>query len=282
MDLLFSSEFRNCKAGATPGYRPRWTDSCFSLNGMNDRIPENEVHHREVILSDPRHSLRLRGTLRAPLAPIGWVIFAHGSGSSRLSPRNIQVAKALNQAHIATLLFDLLTEPESQDRKNVFDLGLLSERLLLATKWLKNQMDYNHAPIAYFGASTGAGAALVAAAALKDGIRAVVSRGGRVDMARKEAHEVTAPVLLIVGGWDEPVLTWNREMLSHLPRAQLRVIPRATHLFEEPHALPSVIETAIQFLSDQFLSAEPPVSEKPRGENAKYLDLGESSTTLFP
>jgi putative phosphoribosyl transferase len=249
---------------------------------MNERIPENEVHHREVVLSDPRHSLKLQGNLRVPLAPVGWVIFAHGTGSSRLSPRNIQVAKALNRAHIATLLFDLLTESESRDRKNVFDLDLLSERLMIATKWLKNQMDYNHTPIAYFGASTGAGAALVAASAMKDGIRAVVSRGGRVDMARKEAHGVTAPVLLIVGGWDEPVLTWNREMLAELPHAQLRVIPRATHLFEEPHALPAVIETAIRFLLDQFSPSEAAASGKARTDDAKYLDLSESSTTLFP
>ncbi|NDG86018.1 MAG: phosphoribosyltransferase, partial [Proteobacteria bacterium] len=154
---------------------------------MIDRVPENEIRHRDVLITSTSSSARLQGTLRVPLAPLGWVLFAHGSGSSRLSPRNIEVARALNQAHMATLLFDLLTEEESQDRTNVFDLPLLSERLILATKWLKDQQEFNGAPIAYFGASTGAGAALMAAAKLGTGIRAVISRGGRVDMARNEA-----------------------------------------------------------------------------------------------
>ena len=219
---------------------------------MASRIPENEIHHREIIITDPTSSLRLKGTLRSPLAPIGWVIFAHGSGSSRLSPRNVQVAQALNQAQMGTLLFDLLTEAESQDRRNVFDMNLLSNRLILATKWLKDQKEFNSTFLAYFGASTGAGAALIAASKLKDEIRAVVSRGGRVDLAKSEASQVSAKTLLMVGGWDEPVLSWNREMLSLLPKAQLKIIPRATHLFEEPHALTSVIEYASHFLREQF------------------------------
>jgi dienelactone hydrolase len=154
---------------------------------------------------------------------------------------------------MATLLFDLLTEPESQNRRNVFDMNLLSNRLILATKWLKTQREYNHTPLAYFGASTGAGAALIAASKLGPQIQAVVSRGGRVDLAKNEAAQVSAKTLLIVGGWDEPVLSWNREMLTLLPKAQLKVIPRATHLFEEPHALSAVVEIAAHFLREQFI-----------------------------
>jgi len=224
---------------------------------MTSRVSENEIHHHEVLITDPESPVRLQGTLRMPPAPLGWVIFAHGSGSGRLSPRNIQVAQALNHAHFGTLLFDLLTESESQNRRNVFDMTLLSNRLILATKWLKTQNEFNHTPLAYFGASTGAGAALIAASKLGDQIEAVISRGGRVDLARSEAPRVRARTLLIVGGWDEPVLSWNREILTLLPKAQLKVIPRATHLFEEPHALSSVIEIAAHFLREQFTPRPP-------------------------
>jgi pimeloyl-ACP methyl ester carboxylesterase len=228
---------------------------------MNDPVPEHEVKILDISYEDPKSGARLPGTLRIPPAPLGWVIFAHGSGSSRFSPRNVQVAKTLNQRHQATLLFDLLTVQESENRRNVFDIPLLAGRLRNAVFFLQKQLDYNGAPIALFGASTGAAAALSAASVSGKNIRAVVSRGGRVDLAKSVAPEVSCPVLLIVGGWDEPVLTWNREVLPLLKMGRLKIIPKATHLFEEPHALPAAIEAAADFLEEQFrreLPVRPP------------------------
>ena len=237
---------------------------------MNYTVPEPEVKILDAMIEDLKSGSRLPGQLRIPPAPLGWVIFAHGSGSSRFSPRNIQVAKTLNQRHQATLLFDLLTPEESNIRKNVFDIPLLAERLRNSVFWLQKQLDFNNAPIALFGASTGAAAALSAASVLGKNVRAVVSRGGRVDLAKSAAAEVECPVLLIVGGWDEPVLTWNREVLPLLKSGRLKVIPKATHLFEEPHALSSAIEAAADFLEDQFrkdlpfrLPSKPPAGPFP-------------------
>lgn len=198
-----------------------------------------------------------------PPVPLCWVIFAHGSGSSRLSPRNLQVAQAMNQCHFATLLFDLLTPEESEQRENVFDIPLLTRRLMLAVEHLKLHPEYNQKPIALFGASTGAAAALNAAAVLHSSIGFVISRGGRVDLARDSAPRVTARTLLIVGSHDEPVLAWNREILPLLPRGELRVIPGATHLFEEPGALPAVIDAASAFLTKHLKPARPATTLHP-------------------
>jgi len=233
-------------------------------------VPEHEIKTREIVLNVPESGIRLGGTLRTPPAPLGWIIFAHGSGSSRFSPRNIQVAKSLNPRHFATLLFDLLSPEEFQNRKNVFDISLLTERLILAQRWIKSRLEYNGAPIAFFGASTGAAAALKAAAILGKEVGAVVSRGGRVDLARTWAPEVPCETLLIVGGWDEPVLTWNRETLPLLKKGSLKVIPEATHLFEEPGALNSVIASAGSFFEEHLRGPEPSQAPAPRPSSIPF------------
>jgi len=183
----------------------------------------------------------LYGTLAVPTDAVGVVVFAHGSGSSRLSPRNIQVAQALNDARLATLLFDLLTEEEAADRRNVFDIPLLATRVVAAVEWLDRQADVRHLPVGLFGASTGAAAALWAAAELGGSVGAVVSRGGRPDLAGARLEHVEAPTLLIVGELDETVVELNRASLAQLRSpAALRLVPDATHLFEEPGALAQV------------------------------------------
>ncbi len=183
--------------------------------------------------------------------PIGLVIFAHGSGSGRLSPRNQQVAAGLRQAGMATLLLDLLTPDEEQDRANVFDIGLLAGRLLSATRWARGQSRLARLPIGYFGASTGAGAALVAAAEAGSEVSAVVSRGGRPDLAGEALERVRAPTLLIVGGDDTQVIELNQQALDRLPGAKsLIVVPGATHLFEEPGTLDVVESLAREWFLD--------------------------------
>lgn len=185
----------------------------------------------------------LPGSLAVPSEARGIVLFAHGSGSSRFSPRNVQVAETLNDAGLVTLLFDLLTEEESADRANVFDVPLLADRLLAATAWVEGRPELCDLPIGYFGASTGAAAALSAAAA--GGVAAVVSRGGRPDLAEPRLADVRAPTLLIVGGNDEIVLELNRDALARLTcEAELHVVEGATHLFEEPGALEEVARLA--------------------------------------
>lgn len=188
--------------------------------------------------------------------PKGVVLFAHGSGSSRLSPRNSQVAEALQQAGFATLLFDLLTEREAANRTNVFDIPLLADRLDQAVDWLDTVTAGQPLPIGFFGASTGAAAALVAAAARKD-VRAIVSRGGRPDMADDALEGVTAPTLLIVGGDDPEVLALNRAAYRRLRcERRLEVVPGATHLFEEPGTLEAVVALAREWFL-QHLVAQP-------------------------
>jgi putative phosphoribosyl transferase len=180
----------------------------------------------------------LGGHLTIPERPLGVVLFAHGSGSSRHSPRNRYVASVLHQARVGTLLFDLLTTKEELDRTNVFDIDLLAGRLLDATRWVRTQPEATGLPIGYFGASTGAAAALWAAAASGSGVAAVVSRGGRPDLAAGRLEEVAAPTLLIVGGRDESVLSLNRSAQSRMVcETALSIIPGATHLFEEPGTL---------------------------------------------
>lgn len=189
--------------------------------------------------------LRLQGDLGIPEGTGGLVIFAHGSGSSRLSPRNRQVAEALNAAGLATLLFDLLTDEEAADRSNVFDIDLLAERLAATTRWCLEQPELAELRIGYFGASTGAAAALRAAADLGESVAAVVSRGGRPDLALERLADVVSPTLLIVGGADWGVLDLNEQAARALRcEKQLAIVPRATHLFEEPGALERVAALA--------------------------------------
>ncbi len=194
-------------------------------------------------------AIRLAGWLAVPPDATEIVVFAHGSGSSRHSPRNQYVASVLNDAGLGTLLFDLLTPEEEEDRANVFDLGLLAGRLVAVTSWLRAQPRAADAAIGYFGASTGAAAALWAAAEPGAGIAAVVSRGGRPDLARPRLGAVTAPTLLIVGGHDEVVLDLNRRAQAELRcENELSVVPGASHLFEEPGTL----DAAAGLASDWF------------------------------
>jgi putative phosphoribosyl transferase len=197
----------------------------------------------------------LPGELRVPGASRGTVVFVHGSGSSRLSPRNIAVATHLNEHGCATLLFDLLTSAEAADRRNVFDIPLLAGRVEAATAWLLTQEDAADRPAGYFGASTGAAAALLAAAAPGSRIAAVVSRGGRPDLAEPVLGRVRAPTLLLVGSRDEDVLALNRRALRLLnPRSRLVVVEGATHLFEEPGTLEQVAAHAAAWFVEHFTS----------------------------
>ncbi|MFG2394170.1 phosphoribosyltransferase family protein [Streptomyces lavendulae] len=189
----------------------------------------------------------LPGLLTVPEGAAGVVVFAHGSGSSRLSPRNRHVAEVLNRAGLATLLFDLLTPSEARDRAKVFDIPLLALRLTQATGWLRAQLDVR---ICYFGASTGAAAALVAAAEPRSDIAAIVSRGGRPDLAVSRLAAVRAPTLLIVGGADEQVLDLNRQAAARMRcEHRIGVVPGATHLFEEPGALDAVADAALDWFT---------------------------------
>jgi putative phosphoribosyl transferase len=204
------------------------------------RAHEHPVSRREVAIRAD-HVVALPGFLAVPSDAVGIVVFAHGSGSSRSSPRNLRVAAALNDVCLGTLLFDLLTPSEALDRRNVFDVPLLADRLALASSWLEVQAETRHVPVGYFGASTGAAAALWAAADRAGEVGAVVSRGGRPDLAEPRLGEVEAPTMLIVGGLDDVVLRLNRLALERLDcEAELRVVPRAGHLFEEPGALERV------------------------------------------
>lgn len=194
----------------------------------------------------------LQGILRLPPSPLGLVIFAHGAGSSRLSPRNNAVAEALGERGIATLLFDLLTEDEARDRANVFDIGLLGARMAGAVGWARALPATASLPVGLFGASTGAAAALVAAARAPGDIRAVVSRGGRPDLAGAALADVGAPVLLIVGGADHAVIDLNRQAAGRLTCPhRIEIVPGATHLFEEPGTLDQVVKLA----GDWFIAA---------------------------
>ena len=192
--------------------------------------------------------LGLAGTLRYPAGARALVIFAHGSGSSRFSPRNVQVAEGLNRRRIATLLFDLLLPEEESDRRNVFDIELLGQRLIDAVRWITGEPDVGMLPVGLFGASTGAAAALVAASLLGDRIGAVVSRGGRPDLAGGMLPQVKAPTLLIVGGADSGVIELNQWALGRLGgERRIEIVPGATHLFPEPGALEAVIELAAEW-----------------------------------
>lgn len=210
--------------------------------GREDGASRREV---EILVG----ALRLPGELTVPDGAIGVVLFAHGSGSSRHSPRNRFVAQTLRDARVGTLLFDLLSrEEEAVDAVTAelrFDIGLLAQRLVEATRWLRRQPETSGLSVGYFGASTGGGAALVAAARLGDEVRAVVSRGGRPDLAGDALEAVRAPTLLIVGGLDGPVIGMNERASERLACVkELSIVPGATHLFEEPGTLEEVARQA--------------------------------------
>jgi dienelactone hydrolase len=238
--------------------------------GLFDQVSDDEVI--AILSAHPRSSdravdvamvnedvtiafdgIRLPGRLCVPDHAVGIVLFAHGSGSSRLSPRNVAVAKVLQGAGLGTLLFDLLSDDEADVRSNVFDIELLADRLVRATQWLRARPDVGALPLAYFGASTGAAAALVAAAQCPDDVSAVVSRGGRPDLAGAWLEKVQSPTLLIVGGHDYPVIDLNRAAQRHLRCTNLlEIVSGATHLFEEPGTLAQAARLAQSWFLDHL------------------------------
>jgi pimeloyl-ACP methyl ester carboxylesterase len=215
---------------------------------MSHATPETETI--------PVGDVELPADLGIPDDPRGLVVFAHGSGSSRESPRNRAVAETLRAHGLATLLFDLLTPEEDRFRENRFDIPLLTDRLVGVTEWANDDDRLRNLEMGYFGSSTGAAAALRAAARQPDRVRAVVSRGGRVDMADDVAGDVTAACRFIVGGADTQVLAWNRETLARLPgEADLVVVEGAGHLFEGPGQLEAVADHAADWF-ETHLGAE--------------------------
>lgn len=223
------------------------------------RQPNQENEGRLVRVAAGQ--VTLEGNLAIPEGAQGIVLFAHGSGSSRFSPRNRYVAGVLRQGGLATLLIDLLTEEEEavdiRTRHLRFDIGLLAQRLIGATDWLMQQPESRRLRIGYFGSSTGAAAALVAAAERPDAVGAVVSRGGRPDLAGPALPRVQAPTLLIVGGNDVPVIGLNRDALAQLrlDEKELTIVPGATHLFEEPGALEEVARLARRWFQRYLTSS---------------------------
>jgi putative phosphoribosyl transferase len=225
---------------------PRGTELAVFIQGA---VMSNE---QPVAVSG--EDISLSGFLEVPAQSKGIVLFAHGSGSGRFSPRNRFVAQHLQQGGIGTLLIDLLTGEEEEDRRNVFDIGLLADRVLMASAWLRENARTKHLPLGYFGASTGAGAALQAAARASFRIGAIVSRGGRPDLAERFLPDVTAPTLLLVGGEDQPVIEMNRHAYRLLRCSkQLTIIPGATHLFEEPGTLEQVAEQALKWFQQHLV-----------------------------
>jgi putative phosphoribosyl transferase len=214
--------------------------------GGIERGDGSAVSRRDILIPP----LGLAGTVRLPSRAMGLVVFAHGSGSSRFSPRNVAVADALAGARFGTLLFDLLTDAEDNDRQRVFDIPLLADRLVHAIRWIDEEPPLAQLPLGLFGASTGAAAALTAAARLGDRVAAVVSRGGRPDLAGPALQAVRSPTLLIVGGEDGIVVDLNERALAALaaPKA-LRIIPGASHLFAEPGTLEAVIDHATEWFA---------------------------------
>ena len=214
-----------------------------------------EKTQREKVVQIPADAVQLAGSLVLPEHAAGLVAFAHGSGSSRFSPRNTFVARQLNQAGIGTLLMDLLTEDEDRRYETRFDIDLLTARLLKATDWLQTQPATKDLALGYFGASTGAAAALKAAAVRTAAIRAVVSRGGRPDLAEEALAKVQSPTMLIVGGNDPVVLQLNRAAFEQIPgEKELTIVPGATHLFEEPGTLEKVAHLATNWFKRHLYS----------------------------
>lgn len=207
--------------------------------------------YRDVVIEITH--VALRGRLRIPEACKGFILFSHGSGSSRLSSRNNFVADLLLEKGYASLLFDLLTEAEDSDYGNRFDIDLLTDRLVMVTEWVLRNRQLNNWPLAYFGASTGAASALGAAARLGNQIRTVVSRGGRPDLALEVLPDINIPVLLIVGGNDELVIDLNLKAQSKIKSVcELKIVPGATHLFSEPGKLEMVASETIKWF-DKYL-----------------------------
>jgi putative phosphoribosyl transferase len=216
---------------------------------MNRTSERKAQEYRVSVTAD---SVSLKGNLVVPLGTQGIILFAHGSGSSRHSPRNRYVAEVLQKEGLATLLIDLLTSEEEaidmQTRHLRFDIGLLTSRLVGATDWLLENPTTSHLRIGYFGASTGSAAALIAATERPEAIGAIVSRGGRPDLAGSALSRIRTPTLLIVGGNDFPVIALNEDALKYIPaEKRLEIIPRATHLFEELGALEQVASLASQW-----------------------------------
>ncbi|MGZ4044369.1 MAG: dienelactone hydrolase family protein [Bacteroidia bacterium] len=199
-------------------------------------------------------NIALRGNLNVPSDPAAFVIFSHGSGSSRFSTRNRQVAETLNSHNIATLLTDLLTEEEDRIYENRFNINLLTDRLVAVTDYSSKLSDTKNLNVGYFGASTGAASALKASARIPELIQAVVSRGGRPDLAADSLSKVKAPTLLIVGGLDTDVITLNKEAYSKLNcEKDLQIVKGATHLFEEPNKLNEVADLAVDWFNKHLV-----------------------------
>jgi putative phosphoribosyl transferase len=230
------------------------------MNNASDDPPGDQpagpsIRDEEVTV--PAEAARLAGHITLPDRARGLVLFAHGSGSGRHSPRNRYVADVLNQAGLGTLLFDLLTPAEEIDRANVFDIELLAGRLAEVTRWLAAELGREHLPVGYFGASTGAAAALMAAADVDAKVAAVVSRGGRPDLAGDALPLVQAPTLLIVGSRDTEVLALNRAAQQRLRCTnRLEVVHGATHLFEEPGTLQAAAELARDWFLTNLTAAQ--------------------------
>jgi putative phosphoribosyl transferase len=226
---------------------------------MEDIMADPSRQERAV--SIPADGVTLQGDLAIPPNSRGLVVFAHGSGSSRLSPRNRAVARVLRASGFGTLLMDLLTADEDAldelTRELRFDIGMLARRLVAATDWVAVQQDTNGLPVGYFGASTGAAAALVAAAERHGAVRAVVSRGGRPDLAGRALGRVVAPTLLIVGGLDDMVIDLNRDAMTEMTAAAvtMEIVPGASHLFEEPGTLESVARLATAWFEQNIAPA---------------------------
>ena len=207
--------------------------------------------HDGSLVTIPVDDVALEGMLEVPPDAPGVVVFAHGSGSSRKSPRNNYVADVIRDHGLGTLLFDLLTEAEDRDRENRFDIALLTERLVGATEWLQEREETQDATVGYFGSSTGAAAALRAAAHLHDDVEAVVSRGGRVDLASEVLEDVRAQTLFVVGGADTQVLALNREAATRLTcEHDVHVVEGAGHLFEGPGELEEVADVAATWFAE--------------------------------
>jgi len=210
--------------------------------------------NKSELTLDLKHNTVLSSILQMPDEPGGLVIFAHGSGSSRLSPRNNYVSKILTEHHIATVLTDLLTAAEDRKRENRFNIALLTDRLIKVTELALQQSSLQYLPVGYFGASTGAAAALQAAALLQDAVKAVVSRGGRPDLAIQALPEVTAATLLIVGSLDPDVMELNRQAFAMMKcKKEMKVIEGASHLFEEPGKLHQVAQMSAEWFEQNLL-----------------------------